>query len=145
VKRVTSLAAALALGATVLSGCSGGTEAYCDSLEQAQSDFDAFETGDFAGFGDFIDRSREIASEAPDEVSEEWDTVVAALDQFETVLEDAGVDFEELENLEAGEIPEGLDIGALTEAAQEFDTEELEGATETISTHAKDECDVDLG
>lgn len=139
--------AAMVLAAGTLSGCGGGTEAYCDSVRDAQGDFEAFATGDAANFGDAVDKLRDIAGDAPDEVSDDWEVITSALDDMESALEDAGLSFEDLGGLAAGDIPEGVDeadLAALQETLTSIGTEEAAEAGDNIQKHAQDECDVDL-
>ena len=146
-KRVTALIAALTFGASVLTGCSGGTEAYCDALKETAEDFEALDAGNFDNFDDFVDRSRDLASEAPDEVADEWNTVADALDGLVDALAEAGVEPGDMAGIQAGDVPEGVDQAKLAESLgkiQALGSEEVTKATETISTHAKDECGVDL-
>lgn len=146
-KRLTSMLAATAFAASLLSGCGGGTDAYCDELESTQKDFEDFEGSDFSNFEEFTDRVEEFADDAPDEVKDDWKVLAEAFKAFVKALEDAGLEPEDLEGLASGEIPEGVDMEALTEAmteAQALGSEEFQKATENIEKHAKDECDIDL-
>lgn len=150
-KRLTSMLAATAFAASLLSGCGGdgggGTDSYCDSLEATQKDFEDFESSDFSNFDDFTDRVEELADDAPDEVKEDWKVLADAFKAFVDALDEAGLEPADLEGLASGEIPEGVDMEALTEAmteAQALGSEEVEKATENIEKHAKDECDIDL-
>jgi hypothetical protein len=141
--------AATAFAASLLSGCGGGgsTDSYCDSLEKTQKDFDDFESADFSNFDDFTDRVEELADEAPDEVKDDWKVLSDAFKAFVEALDKAGLDPADLEGLGTGELPEGVDMEALTEAmteAQALGSEEVEKATENIEKHAKDECNIDL-
>ncbi|CAA9323475.1 MAG: hypothetical protein AVDCRST_MAG29-591 [uncultured Nocardioidaceae bacterium] len=140
--------AGMVLAAGTLAGCGGGTEAYCDSLRDAQGDFEALETGDAAGLGDAVDTLRDISGDAPDEVSADWEVVNGTLDDMESALDDAGLSFDDLGGLAEGQIPEGVDeadLTALQESFEALSTEEAEEAGNNIQEHAQNECDVDLG
>jgi hypothetical protein len=147
VKRLTSVLAATVLGASLLTGCSGGTDDYCDTLKSTQDDFEDFEAADFSNFDEFTDRVEELADDAPDEIKDDWKVLADAFKGFVEALDKAGLKPEDLEGLASGELPEGVDMEALTEAmteAQALGGEEFEKATDAIEKHAKDECDIDL-
>ena len=146
-KRISSLLAATVLGAGLLTGCGGGTDAYCDTLEDTQKNFEDFEAADFSDFDEFTDRVDELADEAPDEVKDDWKVLSEAFNAFVDALDEAGLEPGDLEGLASGEIPEGVDMEALTEAmteAQALGGEDFEKATDAIEKHAKDECNIDL-
>jgi hypothetical protein len=147
VKRLTPLLAATALGASLLTACSGGTDAYCDTLKETKSDFEDFEAADFSNFDEFTDRVEELADDAPDEVKDDWEVLEKAFNEFVDALEEAGLEPADLEALSNGELPEGVDMEELSgamESAQAMSGEEFEEATANIEKHAKDECNVDL-
>ncbi|MBJ7356068.1 hypothetical protein [Nocardioides sp.] len=151
-KRLTSLLAVTAFSASLLTGCGGDggggdADSYCDSLESIQKDFEDFEAADFSNFDEFTDRVEALADDAPDEVKEDWEVLTKAFTAFVDALEEAGLEPADLEGLANNELPEGVDMEALTEAmteAQALGSEEVEKATENIEKHAKDECNIDL-
>jgi hypothetical protein len=151
VKRLTSMLTATVFAASLLSGCGNGggsTDSYCDTLESTQKNFEDFESSDFSSFDEFTDKVEELADEAPDEIKDDWKVLADAFKAFVDALEKAGLEPEDLEGLASGELPEGVDMEALTEAmseAQALGGEEFQQATENIEKHAKDECDIDLG
>jgi len=148
VKRISTMLAAAVLGASLLTGCGGGgTDAYCDTLEDTQKDFDDFEASDFSNFDEFTDRVDELAEDAPDEVKDDWKVLSEAFNAFVEALDKAGLEPADLEGLASGELPEDVDMAALQEAmteAQALSSEKFTKATESIEKHAKDECDIDL-
>ena len=148
-KRLTSLLAASVLGASLLTGCSGGSsDDYCESLKQTKKDFDSLETGDFDNFDELTDKFDDIADKAPDEVEDDWKVLADAVDEFVSALEDAGLEPDDLQKLSTtGELPEGVtmeDVTAAFEKAKALDSDEVADAGKAIQKHAKDECDVDL-
>jgi len=150
VKRLTSLLAVTVLGASLLSGCGGGggsTDSYCDSLKSTQKEFESFEASDFASFDDFTDQVDEFADDAPDDVKDDWKILADALKGFVDALEKAGLKPEDLEGLQSGEMPAGVDLEALQEAmteVQALGSDEVQKATENIEKHAKDECNIEF-
>jgi hypothetical protein len=140
--------AAMVLTAGTLTGCGAGTEAYCDSLKEAEGDFDALQAGDPANLGNAVEKLRDIGGDAPDDVSDDWEVINGTFDDMESALEDAGLSFDDLGGLAAGEIPEGVDeadLAALEDSFTAMSTEEAEEAGNNIRDHAQAECDVDLG
>ena len=89
-----------------------------------------------------------LADEAPDEIEDDWETLVKGVDKLVDALEEAaGLDDDDMATLQSGQIPDGVDMAALqglmTEI-QALDTEEFQKAGDDINKHAKDECGVDL-
>ncbi|MGL5808333.1 MAG: hypothetical protein ACRCYQ_00115 [Nocardioides sp.] len=142
-----ALLAVATLTTVLLSGCGSDTEAYCDSLKSATKDFDAFENADMADLDAAIKTFHKLAKAAPDEVADEWKTLDGTLVTVEKTLDEAGLKFSDLEDLQAGKIPEDLDPAKLTdlgEDLQKLDDKKAQKAADAIEKHAKDECDVDL-
>jgi hypothetical protein len=147
VKNRAALIAAATLIAGTLTGCGGGTDAYCDSIKEAQSELGGLDDGDFAELDKAIDRIHEIADDAPDEVADDWEVLDGAVSDMETALEDAGIEMSDLEGLTRGEIPEGVDqekLAALGEDLNAIGSAEVQEAADNIDKHANDECGVDL-
>lgn len=140
--------AAAVLTAAVLAACSGGqTEAYCSDLEAARAEIDQLEAGDLTSFEQVFDTIRALADEAPDEVSEDWQSLDESLEDFETSLSEAGIEPSDLEKLAQGELPEGIDpqkLETLGESLQSLDSKESDQAEDAIAAHAQEECDLDL-
>ena len=85
---------ALALPFLLVAACSDDPEsAYCEVVEERQEEL----TEVLAGGGptallEALPIFEDLASEAPVDIRDEWDTVVDALQGLEEALEDAGVD-----------------------------------------------------
>ena len=152
-----TLLAGLVLAAGVLTGCGGGdadtgatdTETYCTQLKADKEYFNAFGGGDVdpSQFGEALDRFHGLADAAPDDIAPQWDVLDGTLSEIERALAEAGIKAEDLEGLQEGEIPEGVDMGKLAGLApklQELNSPELQDAAKAIQTHAKDTCDVNL-
>lgn len=152
--RLFALVAAGTLMAGVLSACGGdggnganATDTYCDSMAAAKDSFADFDSGDMAGLEKAIATFHELAAEAPDDISAEWETLDGAMVTLEDGLAEAGIELSDLEAISNGELPEGIDMEKLTalgEDLEQMGAEEVEKAAEAIETHAKDECDIDL-
>ncbi|NYG55968.1 hypothetical protein [Nocardioides perillae] len=162
-KRNLALSASAVLLAGVLAGCGGddggssaegsggsgggATDDYCAALEQAKEDIDALEQGDVAQFEQTFQVIGELAEQAPDEVAADWRVLDETLTGLETSLADAGLELADLEQLSAGEVPEGVDMAKLQQLAtemQSFSSAEVEEAGDAISEHAQSECGIDL-
>ncbi|MDQ3629275.1 MAG: hypothetical protein M3419_10780 [Actinomycetota bacterium] len=145
-RKLLSAAAAAVVSAGVLTGC-GGSDDYCSSLEDTVEEFEAFGEADFDQFGEAIDAFRDVGAEAPSEVEEEWETLISGIDSAESALQDAGAGFEDLGDIQTGQIPDGVDEEELIEALasfQELSSEEFAEAGQAIEEHAESECDVTL-
>lgn len=143
-----ALAGIAVIGAT-LAGCGGGddTEAYCDDVEAAQTEFSSLNSGDIGGLDKAVDAFHTLADSAPDEIADDWEKLDGTMTQIETAFEDAGISFADLEEMQSGEVPEGADMSKLAGLATEFEdlsSEEITTASDNIAKHASDECGVDL-
>ena len=156
-RRIGTWAAAAVLGAGVLAGCGGGddsasggggndTDSYCDALKDAQDDFSSLGAGDAGAFEEFVQVAQDLGDEAPDEVADDWKKINDAFADLETKLNEAGIQLDDLDELQQGQVPEGADQQKLMELSSELNAfgAELNTAGDNISKHAKDECDIDL-
>ena len=155
-KRILSAAAAAALGLCLLTACGddgGGGKAggsggdYCSDLKDAKKEVDALKDGDFSDLEKTTDAMHKLADEAPDEIKDDWETLVDGVDKLVAALKKAGLDDDDMATLQSGQIPDGVDMTALQSLMTELqalDTEEFQAAGDSINKHAKDECGVDL-
>lgn len=147
-KRTIALSAAATIATALLTACGGDqTAAYCDELETAKSDIDKLQSGDVASFDQVFTTIEELAADAPEDVSAQWQTLDESLDEFEKALNEAGLELSDMEQLSEGEIPEGVDpqkLQTLGQDLQELNSDETEQAADDIEKHAQDECDIDL-
>jgi hypothetical protein len=154
VKRILSAAAAAALGLCLLTACgddggdtAGGSGDYCSDLKDAKKEVDALKGGDFSDLEKTTDAMHKLADEAPDEIKDDWETLVNGVDKLVAALKKAGLDDDDMATLQSGQIPDGVDMTALQslmDELQSLDTEEFQAAGDNINKHAKDECGVDL-
>lgn len=146
-KTLTALAP-LALVAGLLTGCGGSEDsAYCEDLEANQAQFEAMAGGDIAELEDAFAAMRKLADEAPDEVADEWRTVDEGITAMTDALDEAGVSLDDLAAIQAGDIPEDVDMAAVQELGpklEEFGGEAMTEASQAIDKHAEDECGVTL-
>jgi hypothetical protein len=155
VKRILSAAAAAALGLCLLTACGddGGGKAsdssgdYCSDLKAAKKEVDALKGGDFSDLEKTTDAMHRLADEAPDEIKDDWETLVSGVDKLVSALKEAGLDDDDMASLQSGQIPDGVDMEALNglmEKIKSLSTKEFQAAGDAINKHAKDECGVDL-
>lgn len=154
--RKTAIAVgALMLGAT-LSACGGGDGdsssggSYCDQLEDAKQSVEDvdFTALDDQSFEDLQSQFQDLQDAAPDEVKGDWETLTGALDEFQQAFEDAGITLDDLQGLQEGQLPEGVDLQALQDLGtklQDFNADNsFNDAAEAIRQNAQDECGIDL-
>ena len=97
---------------------------YCDQLKDAKERIDAIDEGDFGNFEELSDTVNDLADAAPDEIKDDWEVLKEGFDAILAAFEKAGIDAEDFEAIQNGEIPEGVDMATLQAAFAEL--EELE-------------------
>lgn len=131
-----------------VAGCGENTiESYCGEVREHRkqiAEMVSSEQGPEALL-DGLPLLRELADEAPDDISDEWQTFLNAVENLDEALDDAGV---EPEDFEGGRPPEGLsstEEKAVADAASGLTTEEVTGAASGIEQQARDVCKVNFG
>jgi len=123
---------------------SGGD--YCDALKSTRDRLEALEGegGGLADFDEAIGALREVADDAPADVSADWEVMIGGFDTLVQALDEAGVRLEDLADPEAlGDIdPEAMQ--QLQEELEALDSKKFEQAANSISQHARSECGFDL-
>jgi hypothetical protein len=131
------------------SGGGGGGD-YCSTLQDTKAefenlDFTALNEEKFDALQSKIDA---LQSAAPDEVKDDWGTLGDAFDQFKSLLDDAGISLDDLESMQSGGVPSGVDLKKLQQLGtklQAFSADSgLEDASKNIEDHAKSECNISL-
>jgi hypothetical protein len=153
VKRILSAAAVAALGLSLLTACGGddGDSAdsgdYCDDLKTAKKNLDSIEGGDLSSLEETSDQIHKLRDEAPDDIKDDWEVLSDGFDKIIAAFKKAGLDEDDIANLQSGQLPDDVDMDALQKAMTEIEElsgEEFTKAGDNISKHAKDECGVDL-
>jgi hypothetical protein len=129
-----------------LSACGSDEKSYCDALKSDQQLFAEMQD-DTSGLGLLKHRTtlHALADKAPDDLTDEWQTFLGALDAFAGTLRDAGVapgDFVD------GQPPATLgadDRTRIANAASELASADVVEAADGIEQHAKDVCKLQLG
>lgn len=137
---------ALAIALTLLaSGCKDQQEKYCDAVHDHQRELGQ-ELGD--GSPDALLEAlpifKELESEAPEDIRDEWTTVIDALEGLQHALEDANVDPSTYDRQHP---PAGLsqdDKDAIDAAARQLTSDETVTAFSGVDQHAKDVCGTPL-
>lgn len=138
---VAALTAAVLLP---LAGCGGGD--YCADLEQHRTEIaDMIGSGSPSALLDSLPMLRDLAEESPDDLADEWQTLIRALDGLDDAIRRAGV---KPTDFEGGKPPTGLSVTdqrAIADAAGQIGADEVVQATSGIEQQARDVCKVNLG
>lgn len=149
-----ALAGAVLLGSS-LAACGGGDGGggggedsdYCKDVKKASKTFGDLSTGDVAQLDEAFATFHTLADEAPGDIKADWTKLDSAITTVEKALKDAGLKFSDLDKIQKGEVPPGVDVSKLTGLASEMS--KLSGpdftkASKAIDTHASKVCKVDL-
>jgi len=141
--------AAIMLTTVLLSlsaGCGDPEKAYCGALSADQRMFAEMQD-DTSGLALLRHRSalHHLAGQAPDDLSDEWQTFLGAIDAFARTLDEARIKPDDFVD---GQAPAGLDAQTRTRianAASELAADDVVEAANGIEQQAKDVCKVQLG
>lgn len=141
------LAGALVVAMLSLAGCGGDPgEDYCDALEDRRKQIaEMVDSGSPGVLLENLPMLRELGEQAPEDLRDEWQTYLAALEGLDEALEEAGVQATEFED---GKPPAGLDEAqrrAIADAAGQVAAEETLQAGAGIEQQARDVCKINLG
>lgn len=151
--------AVVILAATTLSACgssdggsasggSGDKDSYCSDLKKDAKYFSSLDSGDGTQIEEAINRFHELAGEAPDEVSSDWNTIDGAFTKLEQELKSAGITVKQFGEIQSsGKLPAGVDpskLQGIVKNLQSLTGEKFNNAGTAIEKHAKSECKVDL-
>ena len=136
-----------------LASCSQ-TKSYCSTLKADRKQLSTLsgpgrrQGRQGRGRGKALSRTDSLLSDlrdkAPDDIRDDWDTLVQALDGLDAAIKATGAD---PEDFEGGRRPAGVTEGqlrAVQQAAAELQATPVEQATQSIEQHAQDICKVDL-
>jgi hypothetical protein len=145
VRRAAQAVAVVVVVAMTASGCKDQQEKYCDTVKDHQQ-----ELGEVLGAGssDALLKAlpifRDLADDAPDDVRDDWKTVIDALEGLRDALEHADVD---PATYDRDHPPTGLsqaDKDAIDVAATELGSEATTTAFNEVDQEAKDVCGTPL-
>lgn len=129
-------------------GGGGSEDAYCKELKSAQKSFASVSQSDFSALDSAIQTFHKLAKDAPSDVKTDWKTLDGAFVKIEDAFASAGIKMSDLEDIQAGKIPEGADVSKLSSLATSFgdiSSAKVKSAQTAITKHAKDVCKVTLG
>jgi hypothetical protein len=132
--------------ALTLAGCGDQENTYCAALTADQEKFAALQD-DTTGVGllDQLPMLRRLADKAPDDLDDEWQTFLGALDAFADTLSSAGVKPDDFVD---GKPPVGLSADVrsrIAAGANELASTDVVAAANGIEQQAKDVCKLQLG
>jgi len=138
-------AVVLLLLALVSAGCADQKEKYCDAVKDHQQ-----ELGQLRGDGgpgallQALPIFRDLADDAPDDIGDDWRTVIAALDGLDQALDAAGVD---PATYDRDDPPDGVsraDQDKIDAAARELADNQTVQALNSVQQQALDVCGTPL-
>jgi hypothetical protein len=139
------VAVALALTLAFSTGCKSDQDKYCDAIKDHQQ-----ELGKVLGDGapdallEALPILHDLAGQAPEDLRDEWKTLIDALDGLQQALKDADVD---PATYDRDNPPAGLsqaDKDAIDAAAKELTSEATVTAFSSVDQQAKDVCGTPL-
>ena len=146
-RRTTRVAggAAAAVVLAMLGGCADEGEDYCEALAEEQQTLTELADGSAAG-GDVLTPTLEsfqrLREEAPEELQDEWETLVVAYEALADAVDRAGIDPAEFR---PDDLPEGLseaEAERLGAVASKLVSGRVVEAVGGIEQHADEVCDV---
>jgi hypothetical protein len=133
------------LTAALLTGCSGEGEDYCEAVAEEQQKLTELadsESGDvLTPTLDSFERLRDVS---PDELGDEWETVVVAYQALVDAVEETGVDPAEYDPEEPPADLSAEEVDRLAAVASKLASARVAAAISGIEEHAKEVCDVDF-
>jgi hypothetical protein len=126
--------------------CGDQEKDYCTALESDQTMFaEMAEDTDGLALLQHRTRLHALAEKAPDDLDDEWQTFLGAIDGFSSTLADLDVTPDEFVD---GRPPSGLsaaDRTRIADAASELSSQDVVEAANGIEQQAKDVCKLQLG
>ena len=140
---VPAVLAFLLLG---LAGCGDPIEDYCSQLREDRKEFaEMLESESSSALLGNLPMLHDLAEKSPDDLSDDWQTYLRAVEGLDDAIKDAGV---KPSDFNGGKAPPGLskdDQQEIAEAAGQITTEEVITAATNIEQQARDVCKVNLG
>ena len=138
--------AVLAILLLPLVGCGDPVEDYCSELKNDRKQFaEMLDSNSSSALLGNLSMLRDLAEKSPDDLSDDWETYLNAIEGLDQAIEDAGVKPSEFDD---GRPPADLgkaDQKAIAEAASQITTEDVIEAASHIEQQARDVCKVNLG
>ena len=146
-RRRASVAAGLVVALLLpLTACGDRTQDYCSALEEHNKEIAEMVGSDSpAALLSGLPTLKELADRSPEDLSDEWQTFIVALDGLAAAIRKAGV---KPSDFTGGKPPSGLsaaDQKAIADAANQIGTDDVVEASGGIEQQARDVCKVNLG
>jgi hypothetical protein len=146
-RRTSRLAAGLVVALLLpLAGCGDPTADYCSALKEHNKDIAEMIGSDSpAALLSGLPTLRDLAEKAPEDLTDEWQTFLGALDGLAGAIKDAGV---KPSDFKGGRPPNGISASqqkAISEAANQVGADDVVQASSGIEQQARDVCKVNLG
>lgn len=143
--RRTAAAGAVLTVLALLTGCADEREEYCEALAEEKATLNELAESSADG-GDVLtptlESFEELRAVAPEELQDEWETLVVAYEAVVDAVEEAGIDPAEYR---PDELPEGVseaESERLAAVASKLLSPRVREATAGIEQHGREVCDV---
>ncbi len=141
---------AVALGGALLltlTGCGQSRiESYCSDLSAHRREMaDMIDSSSSTALLGHLSMLHDLADKAPEDLTDEWQTFVGALDNLDAAIRDAGL---EPSDFHDGKPPDSLGAGprkSIADAADQVRAEDVVRAAGGIEQQARDVCKINLG
>jgi hypothetical protein len=147
-RRTAALALMATVVVTVLTGCRDDKQDYCDALASEKKSLSDLAAKAGEGQGDVLTPTlksfERLRGDAPEQLADEWDTVVFAYRALADAVDAAGVD---PADYQPGKRPPGVsakDARRLAAVASELGSPRVRDAVAGIEDHAQQVCKVDF-
>jgi len=129
-----------------LMGCGDQSASYCSELKADNKKLaDMIGSDSPTALLDGLPTLRALSKKAPDDLTDEWQTYLGALDGLEEALKDAGV---KASDYKGGKAPAGMSVEdqkKIADAAGQISTDAVLEASNGIEQQGRDVCKVNLG
>ena len=134
---------ALTLGA---SGCGDEVDNYCSALDSQRKEFaDMIAAGKPTALINHLPMLRDLASQAPSDLKDEWQTFLNAIEGLEDALRAADVDPAKFNAEKPPSSVSKEELKAISEAAGQLSATDVVDAATGIDRQARDVCKINLG
>lgn len=139
--RLVVRALALGLVTPVLVACQSKTESYCQGVSEHQEELtDLVSRDDAAALFEANDIYRSLAEDAPDDIGDEYEVVIDAIDRLESTVEDLGIDPSTYDPKNPPRDLSDADVDRLRAAAVGLVDPTTVAAMDSVEQQARDVC-----
>jgi hypothetical protein len=145
---VRRLTAALCAGGLVLSlsACASDTDKYCSTLRSDQTQLgEMFSSTRSDALLQSLPLLRSLSAKAPDDLTDEWQTLVNAIAGLDSALHAAGLTAKDFQGSRVPDSVQGDERKNLIGAADRLTSSDTVQAAQGIDNQARDVCHVNLG